>query len=149
MRKSSFKNRIIELWNKLPNKMMNMKNLITFEMQLDKFWAWYALKYYTKARLLAMYANINDMKTDLDIEVQNTCVPKSFCRVPVSLIPFPSSMQSSERCQCEVLKDMLCFKEGKWKRVQACKPTWNCHFLKGSQAPTESPLNQNDIEIYW
>ena len=51
VRKFSFTNRIVDLWNQLPNEVVNAKNLITFESRLDKFWAGYAFKYDIKARL--------------------------------------------------------------------------------------------------
>ena len=51
VQKFSYTNRVVDLWNQLPNEVVNAKNLITFEKPLDKFWAGYAIKYDAKTRL--------------------------------------------------------------------------------------------------
>ena len=39
IRKFAFTNRIVNIWNKLPDDVVNARNLITFENRHDKFWA--------------------------------------------------------------------------------------------------------------
>ena len=75
VREFSFINRVVDLWNQLPNEVVNAMNLITFEQLLDKFWAGHAFKYDTKA-CLPCHAR----KQDLDSGVQKTCVQKSSCK---------------------------------------------------------------------
>ena len=51
VRKFSFTNRIVNLWNHLPNDVVNAEKLIQFERKLDRFWAGCAFKYDAKADL--------------------------------------------------------------------------------------------------
>ena len=38
IRKNSFKNRITDIWNSLPQKVVDCKTVISFERNIDKFW---------------------------------------------------------------------------------------------------------------
>ena len=49
VRKFSFTNRIVNLWNQLPNDVVKAENLLDFERRLDKFWSGCAFKYNIKA----------------------------------------------------------------------------------------------------
>ena len=51
IRKFSFTSRIVNTWNKLPDDVVNARNLITFEKLLDKFWANSNFKYDFRAPL--------------------------------------------------------------------------------------------------
>ena len=51
IRKFSFTNRIVNIWNKLPDEVVNARNMLSFEKQLDKFWANSEFKYDFKAPL--------------------------------------------------------------------------------------------------
>ena len=51
IQKFAFTNRIVNIWNKLPGDVVNVKNLITFENRLHKFWAKSDFKYDFKAPL--------------------------------------------------------------------------------------------------
>ena len=38
IRKHSFRNRITDVWNSLPQKVVDCKTVISFERNIDKFW---------------------------------------------------------------------------------------------------------------
>ena len=48
-RKYSFTNRIVDLWNSLPQEVINAKDVRQFEALLDKFWEDQEVKYNFKA----------------------------------------------------------------------------------------------------
>ena len=45
IRKFSFTNRIVDIWNNLPNEVIKVKTVKSFEMNLDKYWETQELKY--------------------------------------------------------------------------------------------------------
>ena len=52
MRKFSFPNRIIPLWNSLPNYVVSSTTLNTFKARLDRFWENQEVRYNWKADIL-------------------------------------------------------------------------------------------------
>ena len=49
MRKYSFTNKIVDLWNSLPNDVVNVKTVKQFKIGLDKHWEHQDVKYDFKA----------------------------------------------------------------------------------------------------
>jgi hypothetical protein len=45
IRKFSFTNRIVDIWNSLPNQVMTAKTVNNFEINLDKYWEAQEFKY--------------------------------------------------------------------------------------------------------
>ena len=46
IRKFSFTNRIVDIWNNLPNEVIKVKTVKSFEMNLDKYWETQEFKFF-------------------------------------------------------------------------------------------------------
>ena len=45
IRKLCFSNRVVNLWNELPDTVVNAPSVISFESRLDKYWTKYRIKF--------------------------------------------------------------------------------------------------------
>ena len=52
IRKYAFPNRVVNIWNSLPEWVVNAENVEKFERKLDKHWQYKEKKFYYKARIL-------------------------------------------------------------------------------------------------
>ena len=50
VRKYSFPHRLVDVWNDIPDKVVNATTIITFESRLDKYWQSQDLKYNYEAK---------------------------------------------------------------------------------------------------
>ena len=71
LRKYSFTNRVVEAWNLLPQQVVAAKNVLQFEIGLDKVWADQEVRYNYLAELVCRtgsHARMqqNDTKEDAD-----------------------------------------------------------------------------------
>ena len=51
IRQNSFKNRIVDIWNTLPQKVVDCKTVLSFERNLDKYWKDQDNKFYHRTNI--------------------------------------------------------------------------------------------------
>ena len=52
MRKFNFTNRVISIWNTLPDTVLSANNIDTFKARLDRFWSDQEVKYNWKSDII-------------------------------------------------------------------------------------------------
>ncbi len=69
-RQMFFTSRIVDVWNSLPNAVIEATSIISFENKLDKFWKHQPLKYNFEEKLMTtLHHHISlSLEDDLDIE---------------------------------------------------------------------------------
>ena len=78
-RKISFSNRVVNMWNELPDTVVNAPSLYSFEARLDKFWLKYGIKFDFDKCVQFEIQKLNGVGTanmiilqDIDLEIQAT-----------------------------------------------------------------------------
>ena len=95
IRKFSFTNRIVDIWNSLPNEVITAKTVKCFEINLDKYWEAQEFKYDHTANINLTSKPGSDVKSrssiveeEVDIVVSaNTCQNSPITKTPPSKTP--------------------------------------------------------------
>ena len=84
IRKFSFTNRIVDIWNSLPNEVITAKTVNNFEINLDKYWETQEFKYDHTANINLTSKSESDVKSRSSIVEEEVDIVVSASQRPQS-----------------------------------------------------------------